>query len=127
VWKYKGHVFREIPSLWAAWYVTQSDEVRAKHDTAFEFLEGRIYWSEPRYKKLVGHDGLGEVILKGKVAWRIFGFRQGAHSDREFLVMRIGNHKGKIYSPRKVIEQALKRMEEIKRDPSKSKTCVRPG
>lgn len=106
--------------------MAQSDEVQAKHESAFEYLEARIDWSLPSYKQLVGFDGLGEVRLQGKLAWRIFGFRRDFCGAREFVVTHIGNHKGNVYSPRKVLKQAAMRMKEIQNDPSKSKSCSRP-
>lgn len=80
----------------------------------------------PHYRLLDDMGGLGEVRLQGNVAWRIFGFRRTFEDEREFVITNIGNHKGKIYKPKKVLEQAAKRMKEIQDDPSTSKRCVRP-
>jgi hypothetical protein len=125
-WRYRCYATNDSPNLWAAWYIEQSPEVQAKHDTVFEFLEQRTDWSPPHYKKLSGQDGLGEVILKGKVAWRIFGFRHSEDYRPTFTVTQIGNHKGNLYSPKNVISNARGRMNDIRNDSRKVSICDRP-
>jgi len=126
MWAYRCYVTSERPNLWAAWYAEQSDEVRAKHDSTFSFLEARVEWGKPHYHPLKGKIRLGEVTLKGKVAWRIFGFRRTTDGVREFVVTDIGYHKDKVYSPHGLIARAQRRAEEIENDLSKSKPCERP-
>jgi hypothetical protein len=106
----------------------QSSEVQAKHDTVFEFLEVRLDWSGPHFKHLQGkYSGLGEVILKCRVEWRIFGHRRTSPQGvREFVVTHIGNHKGTVYTPKDVLKTALKRVKETEVDPRKSAPCDRP-
>ncbi|MCY4345872.1 MAG: hypothetical protein OXC17_03650 [Aestuariivita sp.] len=100
-------------------------EVRAKHDTAFSFLEFRHEWKGPHFKRLAKCDGLGEVRLGGRVAWRILGFRYKKDEIPLFVVVDIGHHKDKVYSPRGLLKRA-KRMEEVKGDPEKAESCERP-
>ena len=124
---YQCYVTTADPNLWAEWYAGQSKEVQAKHDTAFEFLEAWAEWTDKHYKRLKGkHKGIGEVIIKGSVQWRIFGFTKAAHSKREFIVTHIGSHKGRVYDPKNVMDTSHKRMVEIENDISKAKSCSRP-
>ncbi|WP_419906866.1 type II toxin-antitoxin system RelE/ParE family toxin [Hoeflea sp.] len=126
MWKYRCYITNDEPNLWSAWYSDQSEAVRAKHDTAFEFLEARIEWDMPRYRKLQNHRGLGEVRLHGNVQWRIFGFCHTEQNDRQFVVLAIGNHKQQRYSPQDVLKTAAKRMNEVRNDPEKAERCERP-
>ena len=121
------YVTSDKPNLWAVWYAGASQEVQAKHDTAFEYLEAWPIWTEKHYKNLKGkHKGLGEVIIKGSVQWRIFGFQQSGVGKREFTVTHVGSHKDKVYSPANVMDSAHKRMVGIKNDASKAAKCPRP-
>lgn len=100
--------------------------MRAKHDAAFQFLEANVEWSEPQYKRLRNYDGLGEVRLQGKVAWRVFGFRRTEDNIREFIVLAVGNHKQQVYRPKNVLKTATRRMKEVQNDPKKAEYCERP-
>jgi hypothetical protein len=127
LWKYQCYKTSSNPNLWSEWYHEQSKAVQAKHDSAFEFLEARLEWTEPKFKHLKGkYAGLGEVRLQGDVQWRIFGFRRTHQNVREFVVTHTGSHKGNVYQPKDVLDTALKRVEEAKVDPGKTAPCARP-
>lgn len=124
--KYFCYVTRDVPNLWSKWYEAQDDAVQAKHDTAFEFLEAGN-WEGPYYKRLKGYDNIGEVRIRAKVQWRIFGFRRGRTEKPEFVTVHVGSHKGKVYTPKTVLAQAEKRMKVVKHDPNTADPCKRPG
>ncbi len=124
--RYYCYVTRDEPNLWSKWYDAQDDAVRARHDTAFEFLEAGN-WQEPQYKRLNGYGNIGEVRIRAKVQWRIFGFRRGGTGVQEFVTVHIGSKKGQVYKPKGVLTQAEKRMKEVKDDPNKADRCKRPG
>lgn len=100
--------------------------MQAKHDTAFEFLEAGN-WQGPYYKRLKGYGSVGEVRVRSKVQWRIFGFRRSDETVLEFVVVHIGSHKGKVYTPRDVLKQSEKRIKEVQNDPRTADSCKRPS
>lgn len=124
--RYYCYVTRDEPNLWSKWYDAQDDAVQARHDTAFEFLEAGN-WKGPYYKRLKEHGNIGEVRIRAKVQWRIFGFRRGSTAMPEFVAVHVGSHKGNVYSPKGVLGQAAKRMKEVQNDPNKADTCERPS
>jgi hypothetical protein len=124
--RYYCYITRDTPNLWSKWYDSQDEAVQARHDTAFEFLEDGN-WEGPYYKRLKEYGNIGEVRIRAKVQWRIFGFRKGSSAGPEFVTVHVGSHKGKVYSPKAVLTQAEKRMEEVKDDPNKADPCKRPG
>ncbi len=125
--KYYCYNGREKPNLWSNWYHEQDEAVQAKHDNVFEFLEANDDWRLPQYRRLGGFGNIGEVRIKAKVQWRIFGFRRGSEGNKEFVVVHVGHHKQNVYKPKKVREQSEKRMKEIQNDPRKANRCNRPG
>ncbi len=124
---YYCYVTSKKPNLWSNWYHDQDEAVQAKHDTAFEFLEAYDDWREPQYKRLGSFGNVGEVRIRGKVQWRIFGFRRDSEGSKEFVVVHVGHHKQNVYKPKRVREQSEKRMKEIQDDPKKADRCDRPG
>lgn len=124
--RYFCYITRERPNLWSHWYDSQDEAVQAKHDTAFEFLEAGN-WQGPYYKRLKGYGNVGEVRIRSKVQWRIFGFRRPGETTPEFVVVHVGSHKGKVYTPRDVLKQSGKRMKDVQNDPRKADQCKRPS
>jgi hypothetical protein len=123
MWRLFCYDNRKGVNLWQEWYDRVSDEVKAKHDAKWEFLEvsPATEWQYPHTKAF---KGFVEVRLGGGVAWRVFGFfglQQG-----EFTVVLIGNHKGNQYDPRDALKTAGKRKKEIESDPGRRISCVRP-
>ena len=124
---YRCYITNDEPNLWGKWYRGATEEVQAKHDSVFEFLEARTDWQEPHYKNLQGKQkGLGEVRVGGKVQWRIFGFRKAVDTSREFVVTHVGSHKGNVYSPRDVLKTSHSRMKAVHEDASLATPCRRP-
>lgn len=124
MWTYECYINRDRPNLWWKWY-TDHAEANSQHDAAFDLLEQEDTWRAPLAKTIKGKNfrGLIEVRLKAQVQWRILGFYQG---KRHFIVTAIGYHKGRVYSPKSLLETAKKRMDEVKKDGSKAKRCERP-
>ena len=124
--RYYCYITREQPNLWRHWYDSQDEAVQAKHDSVFEFLEAG-HWKGPYYKRLKGYDSVGEVRIRSKVQWRIFGFRRQGETTPEFVVVHVGSHKGNVYVPKDVLKQSEKRVKEAQNDPRKTDQCKRPS
>ena len=122
LWTYKCYVDGSQPNLWRRWYDAHP-EVRGKHDSVFGMLEQQVFWVKPHVKMLKNHDGLLEVILNGRVQWRIFGF-QGA--GKEFVVVGTGNHKANVYDPKGILTTARGIMKDIKAGSKGAISCERP-
>jgi hypothetical protein len=111
------------PNLWKRWYDATPD-VPGSHDSVFEGLETMVNWREPWTKFFDKEARIIEVRLSGDVEWRVFGFHSGAR--QEFVVLGVGYHKGKVYTPHDIRKTLIKRKKEIEADPGKAVPCARP-
>lgn len=124
MWTYRCYVKRDCPNLWEKWYV-ENPTLQGAHDRVFYVLEQRNPWTGPNYKRLEDRKGLCEVKFQANnVQWRIFGFFSG--NSKEFVVLGVGNHKGKVYKPKSILDTCSKRMKEVQDDPKLATTCERP-
>ena len=111
-------------NLWQTSYDSAADEVKAKHDAKWEFLEANeaAEWGKVDTKTF---DGFVEVRLPGKVAWRIMGFF--GPGEHEFTVVLICFHKGQQYTPKKCLKTAKTRTLEVENDLRRRASCARPS
>lgn len=119
-WTYRCYDRGREPNLWAQWY-DDHPEAQGVHDQVFDLLEDQVRWSMPLARHL--KDDLIEIRLLGPVQWRVFGCYGG---KRCFVVLAIGNHKDKVYSPPDIMKTARKRLAKFKRDEDHAKFCKRP-
>ena len=124
-WTYQCYVDRPQGNLWTDWY-KDNPSAQGAHDAAFDQLEQLEAWREPNAKHSENGDGLIEVQFKaGGVQWRIFGFyRRGVR--RCFVVVAIGNHKGRVYQPKTVIGSAKQIMKDMGQGTKSAQDCERP-
>ena len=94
------------------------------HDSVFGMLEQQNQWTRTVWTKRF-EDGIVEVRLNGKVKWRVLGYYGDV--QREFVVVLICNHKGKVYVPKGALRTAAARMNAIKAGREKAVSCVRPS
>lgn len=114
----------KTPNLWKRWYDDQSDRVQARHDAVIRILKTLNPWRNPYFHPL-GNKGIGQIILKTDVQWRVLGFHS---ADRtEFTVVYTCYHKGDVYTPRDAQMTAETRMNEILGDLTRRKPCVPPS
>jgi Phage derived protein Gp49-like (DUF891) len=111
---------------WATWYWQQNEDVQARHDRVVATLQERErdQWRPPFSKKLTGHDGLIEIIIKTRVEHRLLGTFQ---PNKRFLVALTCIHKGRNYTPKNAFNTAKKRIMEIDRGEKIAQTCTPPG
>jgi Phage derived protein Gp49-like (DUF891) len=110
-------------NLWHRWY-RDNPNYQGTHDSIFGILEQQPFWAPPHTKSLKNGNGLIEICLNGNVQWRIFGFWGTVR--KQFIVVAIGYHKGRVYFPKDVIKTAKKRMKQIQADNRGAKNCERP-
>jgi hypothetical protein len=123
MWKYRCYDDGGNPNLWTRWYRGTPD-AQGSHDSVFEGLESMVNWRKP-WTDFIDKDArIIEVRLSGDVEWRVFGFHSGA--QREFVVLGIGYHKGKVYTPHGIKRTLIIRKKEIESNPEKAKPCERP-
>lgn len=126
-WNYRCYDDGDRTNLWQRWY-DEHPQAQGAHDAAFELLEQMQVWQPPNFKYLRGkYKGLGEVRFFGrdKLQWRVFG--QLDQRSQRYLVLSIGYHKGKKYTPTNVMEKAKQRLSEVTNDTQKAVNCERPG
>jgi hypothetical protein len=123
MWKYRCYDDGGRPVLWKRWYDITLD-VQGSHDSVFDGLETMVNWREPWTKFYDKGERIIEVRLSGGVEWRVFGFYGGA--PKEFVVLGIGYHKQKVYTPPDIRKTLIKRKREIEADPGKAISCARP-
>jgi hypothetical protein len=124
MWKYRCYDDGDgSVDLWKRWYDATLD-VQGSHDSVFDGLETMVTWREPWTKFFDKEARIIEVRLSGDVEWRVFGFYGGAR--QEFVVLGLGYHKGKVYTPRGIKTTLINRKREIEVDPRKAVPCARP-
>lgn len=122
MWTFSCYDAGTEPNLWREWY-DDNPACQGSHDSVFDILEQRAPWAEPHAKKL--GDDVIEVRLSGsdRTEWRIFGCY---HGKLHFVVVAIGFHKGRVYSPKDIKNTAQKRVAGIKSGAIGIKACERP-
>ena len=110
-------------NLWQRWYNENAD-FQGTHDSIFGILEQQQQWAKPHTKMIKNGGGLIEVCLNGQIQWRIFGY-WGSSRRRQFIVVAVGNHKQKVYSPKGILKTAQKRMNDIKSGKKGTVDCER--
>lgn len=123
MWTYRCYVDGGTPLLWRRWYDSHPD-YQGSHDAVFDTLEQMTTWKPPYAKLLIKEHRIFEVRLNGAVRHRILGFYSGA--PREFVVIATCSHKGNVYDPKGIRNQAIKRKAEIESNPGKAIACDRP-
>jgi Phage derived protein Gp49-like (DUF891) len=108
-------------NLWRQWY-DDTPACQGSHDSTFRIIEQLTMWRGPHARKL--SNGVIEIKLTGGVEWRIFGLYGKA--QQVFIVVAIGYHKGKVYTPKGILKTAKKRMKEVESNPGKAVSCERP-
>ena len=123
-WTYRCYDDGKSSDLWRRWY-QENPKVRGAHNAAFEMLEQMEVWAPPNFKAL-GKD-LYEVKFFGqdKRQWRVFGTID--LRNKEFIVLTIGYHKDRNYTPSNVMTKARERLYEIRENIGKAPACERPG
>jgi phage-related protein len=111
--KGEGHI--------SQWLSTLSHKAQAQFDNRIHHLAQLSSWSEPHFKRLVGHEKLGEVRFKAeRMQYRAIGFNW-THG----YVLTVGcYHKQKIYDPRDAIAVAARNMKLVFQGTMKTKLLV---
>jgi hypothetical protein len=122
-WTYRCYDDGKAPDMWQRWYTSHA-ATQGKHNSVFDLVQQQQSWKLPHYKKLRGNSEVSEVILRGQVQHRIFGYLSDV--PNEFVIVAIGYHKDRVYMPKDVINTAAKRRREIIANPTKAISCVRP-
>jgi hypothetical protein len=69
-------------------------------------------WNKPKARKLTGHDPLHEICYQANNRpTRALGYFQDG--EKEFVIVLICYHKGKVYEPPEAFETAKRRIAEI--------------
>lgn len=123
MWLYRCYNDGGSPSLWERWY-RETPDVQGSHDSVFEGLESMLSWREPWTKFFDKKERVIEVRLSGRVEWRVFGFHSGA--AREFVVLGVGYHKQRVYTPADIRKTLIKRKRDIEAEFGKAIACARP-
>lgn len=121
MWSYWWYGDPNGPDLWQIWYDGLDAQTQGRHDVVFGFLHARKTWIEPYAKAL--DDGLIEIILKGKVQHRLFGYYEPSY---QFTVVLPCIHKGTVYTPADAFKTAHKRMKILQTGSSWKRSCVKP-
>lgn len=124
-WTYRCYDSGGVKTLWQQWYDNNPD-YRGEHDFIFDFLEQQDVW-RTKTRTITGkkYSGLIEVKLTIDVQHRIFGcYSKGER--RVFIILGTGFHKGKIYTPAKILDTVANRKKEIENGSAQSPICSRP-
>ena len=120
-WTYRCYDDGKSPTLWHRWF-SKNENCQGAHDSTFRILEQQESWIGPNWKRL--GPGIGEVkVTAGNVEWRIVGFIRGT---QEFVVVAIGYHKQRVYTPRNLLDDARKLANACKKDITLAPVCARP-
>jgi hypothetical protein len=106
------------------WLSRQSENVQVAAEVALEYLvqRPRSDWRRPEFDLLSGKmREIGEIRLRLEKQYRILGFFGPNRSDFTLLVG--ASKKGKQYDPRKALETALERMQQVKNDGRLCRVC----
>jgi len=122
MWQFFWYGDPQGPDYWRARYDSLEPAAKARHDVVFPILETRKNWTEPHAKKL--GDDLVEIILKGKIQHRLFGFYWPERLN--FTVLLPCTHKDDVYDPPGAFETADVRIKELKNGRKWIRPCVRP-
>lgn len=125
MWSYRCYDDGQATTLWQRWY-DATPAAQGSHTSVFDILEQQVQWRPP-WTKLVGKKkAIVEVRLSGadRIEWRVLGFY--GSQRQEFVIVAICNHKGRVYDPPDILDTAIKRRNEILKDPTKAISCVRP-
>ena len=123
LWTFRCYDDGGVPNLWQRWYTAEPD-YNGTHDSVFRILETQLQWTNTIYT-VVLPGGILEVRLSGARQWRVLGYYGSAR--REFVVTAIGYHKGKVYTPKDLLKQAVSRRVELENGTRNAPICERPS
>lgn len=124
LWTIRCYVSPGGRDMFDDWYKRRSDAVQAATEVVLEFLvqRPRNEWRRPEFDLLSGkHREIGEIRFKVDKQYRILGFFGPGRSD--FTLLLGSSKKGKQYDPKNALDTALGRLEEVKKDGSRSHVC----
>lgn len=124
MWAYRCYDDGTKPNLWKAWY-DSNDDVHGSHDSVFSMLEQLTNWREPHAKFFDKTERIIEIRLSGDREWRVFGIYSPSAS-MEFIVLAVGYHKQKVYTPADIRKTLKSRKKEVHKDITKALSCDRP-
>lgn len=124
MWTYRCYDDGREPNLWRRWFDSAPD-VHGSHDSVFGGLEQLDQWKPPWSEYFDKNNRIVEVRLDGSVQWRVFGFFSSVQR-REFIVLDIGYHKQRVYTPAGIRKILVRKKKEVEANPRKAPSCVRP-
>lgn len=110
----------DVVSDWLGIYGSDDfSRLRAKFDLRMQYLRDQPMWKDPYFHPLTNQQGIGAIRFEYlNVQYRPLGFfGVGA---RTFTFVYFATEKGGKYLPRACLDEAIKRMKEVKVDSSKA-------
>jgi len=122
MWTFRCYDDGGDETLWRQWYDSASGRSRGVHDRILEELEQLENWAvSPHVKRFVSHTF--EIRVMTDLQWRIAGCYEPNHT---FVILHIGYHKQRVYTPRDFKESVAIRFNAVKSDIKRAPICVRP-